>query len=77
MKTKILNILDYLNIKYKNYEHTPAFSCDDAKWFDIPWKRVKSLFLRNKKASKYCCNFSASTTIWTTLFSNKKHSKHW
>ncbi len=53
MKQKILNILDSLKIEYKNYEHKPAFSCDDAKWIDIPWKRVKSLFLRNKKATKY------------------------
>ena len=53
MKTKILNLLDFLEIKYKNYEHKPAFSCDDAKWIDIPWIRVKSLFLRNKKATKY------------------------
>lgn len=53
MKTKILNLLDTLEIKHKNYKHKPAFTCDDAKWIDIPWKRVKSLFLRNKKATKY------------------------
>ena len=53
MKTKILNLLDSLEVKYKNFEHTPTFSCDEAKGVDIPWKRVKSLFLRNKKATKY------------------------
>jgi len=53
MKTKILNLLDELEVEYENFEHKPTFSCDDAKWVDIPWKRVKSLFLRNKKATKY------------------------
>lgn len=53
MKQKILNLLDSLEITYQNYEHKPAFSCNDAKWIDIPWKRIKSLFIRNKKATKY------------------------
>ncbi len=53
MKLKILNLLDKLGVEYKNYEHLPAFTCEDAKWIDIPWKRVKSLFLRNKNASRY------------------------
>ena len=53
MKQKILAILDSLNIEYKNYEHKATFTCNEAKWVDIPWARVKSLFLRNKKATKY------------------------
>lgn len=53
MKIKILEVLDSLNIEYKNYEHSPTFTCDDAKWINIPWKRVKSLLLRNKKATQY------------------------
>ena len=53
MKQKILDFLDKLEIEYKNYEHKPTFSCEDAKWVDIPWRRVKSLFLRNKRATKY------------------------
>jgi len=53
MKQKIFKILDELGIEYQNFEHQPAFSCEDAKWIDIPWKRVKSLFIRNKKATKY------------------------
>jgi len=53
MKQKILTLLDYLKIEYKNYEHQPTFTCDEAKWVDIPWVRVKSLLLRNKKATKF------------------------
>ena len=53
MKTKILKILDELKINYKNYEHCPVFSCDEAKGIDIPGRRVKSLLLRNKRATKY------------------------
>jgi len=53
MKEKILNILNTLEIKYTNYEHQPAFTCNDAKWIDIPWQRVKSLFLRNRNYTRY------------------------
>jgi len=53
MKQKIFNLLDKLQLNYKNYEHKPVFTCNEAKWVEIPWKRVKSLFLRNKKATKY------------------------
>jgi len=53
MKQKVLDLLDKLNLEYKNYEHKPVFSCSDSKWISIPWKRVKSLLLRNKKATKY------------------------
>ncbi len=53
MKKKIFDILDSLEIDYTNYEHDAVFTCDEAKWVDIPWKRVKSLLLRNKKATNY------------------------
>jgi len=53
MKQKILTLLDSLKIEYKNYEHQPTFTCDEAKWVDISWVRVKSLLLRNKKATKF------------------------
>ena len=53
MKTKILNTLDKLEIEYKNYEHKPLFTCDEARNIEIPWVRVKSLLLRNKKATQY------------------------
>ena len=53
MKEKIFEILDSLQIQYQNFEHQPTFSTTDAKWVDVPGKRVKSLFLRNKKPTKY------------------------
>lgn len=53
MKKKIFNILDNLKINYVNYEHEAVFTCDEAKWVEIPWLRVKSLLLRNKKATQY------------------------
>jgi Ala-tRNA(Pro) deacylase len=45
--------LDELGVKYKNYEHQIVFSCNDAKWVDIPGKRVKSLLIRNKKSTNF------------------------
>lgn len=53
MKQKIFDILDQLQIKYTNYQHQAVFSCDEAKGVDIPGVRVKSLLLRNKKATNY------------------------
>jgi Ala-tRNA(Pro) deacylase len=53
MRQKILDILDTLQISYTNYEHTPVFTCDEAKGVEIPGYRVKSLFLRNKKATNF------------------------
>lgn len=53
MKQKIFTILDSLGIKYENYEHQPVHSCNDAKWVCIPWKRVKSLLIRNKKWTNF------------------------
>lgn len=53
MKQKIFDLLDSLQIPYTNYEHIPVFTCDEAKGVDIPGYRVKSLLLRNKKASNF------------------------
>jgi len=57
MREKIFDLLNKLKIEYKNYEHLPVFTCEDAKiledWEKIPWKRVKTLFLRNKKWNNY------------------------
>jgi hypothetical protein len=36
MKQKIFTLLDRLEIDYTNYEHAPAFTCDDAKGIEIP-----------------------------------------
>lgn len=53
MKQKIFDVLDSLQIEYTNYEHDPVFTCDEAKGVDIPGYRVKSLLLRNKKATNF------------------------
>lgn len=53
MKQKIFKILDDLKIKYTNFEHVPVFTCSEAKCVDIPWKRVKSLLIRNKKKNNF------------------------
>lgn len=53
MKQQIFDILNELQIEYTNYEHDPVFTCDEAKGVDIPGYRVKSLLLRNKKATNF------------------------
>ena len=53
MRQKIFDILDSLEIEYTNYEHDAVFTCDEAKGVEIPGKRVKSLLLRNKKATNF------------------------
>lgn len=53
MRERIFTLLDQLEIDYTNYEHAPAFTCDDAKGIEIPWKRVKSLLLKNKQKNKF------------------------
>lgn len=53
MKNKIFEILDSLNINYKNYEHKPTFTCNQSKWIEVPWKRAKSLLIRNKKSTNF------------------------
>ena len=53
MRERIFTLLDRLEIDYTNYEHEPAFTCDDAKGIEIPWKRVKSLLLKNKQKNEF------------------------
>lgn len=53
MRERIFTLLDQLEIDYTNYEHAPAFTCDDAKGIEIPGKRVKSLLLKNKQKNKF------------------------
>jgi Ala-tRNA(Pro) deacylase len=53
MRKKIFDILNSLKIDYKNYEHKPVFTCDETKWIEIPWERVKSLLIRNKKSTNF------------------------
>ena len=53
MKQKVFDVLDSIKIPYENFEHLPVFTCDEAKWVDIPGQRVKSLLLKNKKKENY------------------------
>jgi len=53
MKEKIFQLLDNLEIKYQNFEHEPTFTCDQAKWVDVPGVRVKNLLLKNKKKNNF------------------------
>ncbi len=77
MKQKILEILDGLWVNYVNYEHDAVFTCDEAKGVDIPWKRVKSLLLRNKRATQYYmiviedCKKLDSNMLRSVLWENK------
>lgn len=51
MKTKVFEILDELKVDYENFVHNKVHSCNDAKWIEVPWKRAKSLLIRNKKST--------------------------
>lgn len=53
MKQKIFSLLDELWVDYTNFEHNPVFTCSEAKGIDIPWKRLKSLLIRNKKKTNF------------------------
>jgi len=79
MKQKILDILDQLEIEYTNYEHDAVFTCDEAKGVDIPGYRVKSLLLRNKKATNFYMivlpdNKQLDTNIIRAIFDDSKMS---
>lgn len=79
MKQKIFDVLDSLQIEYTNYEHEAVFSCDEAKWVDIPGYRVKSLLLRNKKATNFYMivlpdNKRLDTNMIRAIFNDTKMS---
>ncbi len=79
MKQKIFDILDTLEIEYTNYEHQPVHSCEEAKGVDIPGYRVKSLLLRNKKATNFYMvvlpdNKKLDTNIIRAIFDDSKMS---
>lgn len=79
MKQKILDILDKLEIEYTNYEHQAVFTCDEAKGVEIPGYRVKSLLLRNKKATNFYMivlpdNKQLDTNIIRAIFDDSKMS---
>ena len=74
MKQKIFDMLDSLEIDYTNYEHKAVFTCGESKWIDLPWERVKSLLIRNKKSTKFYM-----VVLWdcTRLDTNLVRSKFW
>jgi Ala-tRNA(Pro) deacylase len=79
MKQKIFDILNTLQIEYTNYEHEAVFTCDEAKWVEVPGFRVKSLLLRNKKATQYYMvvipdNKKLDTNIIRGMFDESKLS---
>lgn len=79
MKQKIFDILDDLQIEYTNYEHEAVFTCNEAKWVVVPGYRVKSLLLRNKKASQFYMvvlpdNKKLDTNIIRAMFDESKLS---
>lgn len=79
MKQQIFDILDELQIEYTNYEHDPVFTCDEAKGVDIPGYRVKSLLLRNKKATNFYMvvlpdSKKLDTNIIRSIFDDSKMS---
>jgi len=79
MKQQIFDILDELQIEYTNYEHDPVFTCDEAKGVDIPGYRVKSLLLRNKKATNFYMivlpdHKQLDTNIVRSIFDDSKMS---
>ncbi len=79
MRQKIFDILDSLEIEYTNYEHDAVFTCDEAKGVDIPGYRVKSLLLRNKKATNFYMivlpdNKQLDTNIIRSIFDDSKMS---
>ena len=79
MKQKIFDTLDLLEIEYKNYEHEAVFTCDEAKGVEIPGYRVKSLLLRNKKATNFYMvvipdNKQLDTNIIRKAFDDSKMS---
>lgn len=79
MRQKIFDVLNELQIEYTNYEHDAVFTCDEAKGVDIPWYRVKSLLLRNKKATNFYMvvlpdNKQLDTNIIRAIFDDSKMS---
>lgn len=79
MKQEIFKLLDSLEIWYTNYEHEPVFTCDEAKGVEIPGYRVKSLLLRNKKATNFYMvvlpdSKKLDTNIIRSIFNDTKMS---
>jgi len=49
-----LDYLDALEIPYQEFTHPPVFTCEESQLLpDMPGKKNKNLFLRDKKGQQY------------------------
>ena len=64
-KTQIFEILKTENIPYRNYDHIPVYTVDEANSIDIPGKDkcLKNLFLKDKKGNFYLVSLNGSKSI--------------
>lgn len=55
MEDEVYKLLDKLNIEYTKIEHSPLFTCEDNKKYNIKFDAVvcKNLFIRNSNKSQY------------------------
>ncbi len=56
-KTQIFEILKTENIPYRNYDHIPVYTVDEANSIDIPGKDkcLKNLFLKGQERQLLSC----------------------
>lgn len=64
-KTRIYEILEAENISYRNYDHIPVYTVEEANSIDIPDKDkcLKNLFLKDKKGSFYLVSLNGNKSI--------------
>ena len=64
-KAGIYEILKSENIPYRNYDHIPVYTVDEANSIDIPDKEkcLKNLFLKDKKGNFYLVSLNGSKNI--------------
>jgi len=49
----IYEVLENLNIKYKEYEHPAVFTVEESEKHSIPGEKNKNLFTRGRKTGEY------------------------
>ena len=61
-KTQIFEILKTENIPYRNYDHIPVYTVDEANSIDIPGKdnASKIFFSRTRKATSILFHLTAA-----------------
>lgn len=64
-KTEIFEILKTENIPYRNYDHIPVYTVEEANSIDIPDKDkcLKNLFLKDKKGNFYLVSLNGGKSI--------------